>query len=216
MGQIKVFALALFFLPILGHSADEMGDPIVVISVPASQNETSVSNPSDLNEELDVQIDPQLVQQAQANENSKSGMYLRIVQKLSQSIPQKLESLFIKAKVSQNLREFIVNDVRSKLEKAPPIIERSNASGISARGLVVAGVGISDFIYKHFKNKLPESKLAPKFLAFGLIFGAGTTVLSTQDSYGHKRTIIRFFVEGEYVNRMVSWMAEGLLGGGVT
>lgn len=141
---------------------------------------------------------------------ASGSFYLRLVRGIRNKLPEKLGLVLSKIGATENLKNQVVADLSRRIDKAPRLIENSNATGARVQGYVVFGLGVSEYMMKALKSSR-YSKWLPEKVRFGLALGAGFTVLRVRDKKGSK-IILRLHSDVEKINRVFSVLAEGFIG----
>lgn len=182
-----------------------MNDTLAVVQDVSPQNETV----SAANDEVELVVDA-----PSESETPEASLYLKSVKKLAQIIPEKLDSMFRSLRIPTHTRDFVVEDLKMKLDQAPPIISKANAQGGSLRIYSLAGMGISQLVVDSLRTR-KIGKLIPLNGRFGLVLGGGITILRLKQN-GKNKILIRFFADVEKVDKIISWMLEAFAGGSLS
>jgi hypothetical protein len=141
----------------------------------------------------------------------KSGLYLKAIEAMRRTVVPKMDTLLLKMKVPAAIRELVMGKFHGDLDKASTVIKKSNTGGISFSGIALVGVGISELLMEALQSS-PYAKWIPFQGRFGLIVGGGISILRIKKN-GRNRMLIRFHANVEKVDRVITWMLEGFVGG---
>lgn len=187
------------------QAGDELPTPVAIL-----QTAGEMSQVETVHEELVIEVDQSLLPGVPPETSQSKSVYLRALEKLRDNVPAKVEKLFNKVNVPQELKEQIVNDLDYKLTRAPEIVENANGSGYSVRLVSMAGFGVTNYFRKVLSQKR-WGKVLAKTPNFGMALGGGIAVV-TFEREGRRKMVVRLFADFEHLDKVVNWMGEAIAG----
>ena len=190
------------------QAGDELPTPVATLQI-----EGELSQLETAHEELVIELDQSLLPGVPPETSQKKSLYLRALEKLRDNVPAKIEKLFSKVNVPQELKEQIVNDLDNKLTRAPEIVENANGAGYSVRLVSMAGFGVTNYFRKVLSQKR-WGKVLAKTPNFGMALGSGIAVV-TFERDGRRKMVVRLFADFERLDKVVNWMGEAIAGASI-
>lgn len=162
---------------------------------------------------LEVQLDPSLFESPSEPEKvlvREPGLYSRIVMKMRERVPGKIQRLFAKLKVPNPVTESVIQGVTQNLDHALETLPRAQAKGFTVPLVAFAGAGLNGQIGKIFRQK-SWGKLVPNEEGVGVIVGSGLAMITFRHE-GRQKLILRIFSDSGVVDRPINWIAEVFVG----
>lgn len=213
MKSVVVLLFITLFSGFPVWSGDNSELPVAIIE---SQTEVSNFDTPIVSNEVLVEVDPtafidDVASQLKPAEPLKKGAYVKMLEKMRDTVPPKLEKVLNFLKVPGHFTKYVLDDfLNRKLTEAPEIITNSDGQVPIFRFHTMAGAGLPEYLTLFLKSKKWGQHL-PARVHFGVALNFGAFITSVEHG-GKRKVLIRLHGEYESLEKVMTWMLEATAG----